>query len=520
MNTGLSKSKLMSFQQCGRKLWLSVHRPELDVVSTGAQGVFDVGNQVGEFARRQTEAQLGSGTLIDVRPHGWADGLRRCEEALARPGPQLLFEAPFAGGGVGVLVDILVRDQMGMLTLIEVKSSTSLVGKPYVEDAAVQAWVMSQAGHVPQRVLLRLLDNGWVYQGDGDYGGLFKDIDVTDLVDERLTRMPEIVLRALETVEGSEPQTEPGNHCRKPFACGFSAHCQAWAAARKPPPTPFPVDLLLRRNMGSFTYAEKRDLQGGSYADLSELPRDFPADERTRALVRSLLENTEWHSEALGHVLASVPYPRYHFDFETIACAVPRWKATTPYQQVPFQWSCHIEHADGRIDHREFLDLSGNDPRENCARRIVELMAADDHGVVVVYSQSFEQARLKELARDFPEHAAGLERVIARLVDLLPIFRQHYFHPALEASWSIKKVLQTIAPELSYANLTEVQDGGGAQRAYLEALETSSAARQSELRQRMLAYCERDTEAMVRLIRFGSQFPAKVSSASSAGPSP
>ena len=501
MSAGLSKSRLMSFQQCGKKLWLSVHRPELETVSTGAQAVFDVGNEVGEFARRQAELRYGLGTLIDIRPHGWSEGVRRCEAALSQPGLQVIFEAPFVAGGVGVLVDIVVRDDAGTTTLIEVKSSTSLKGKPYVDDAAVQAWTMGESGHPPHRVLLRLLDNEWVYQGDGNYDGLFKDIDVTAEVKERFARLPELVRNAQATLQGQEPEIEPGKHCSKPFPCGFATHCQAWNAARKPPATANPVDILLRRNMGRFTRSERLSLKDGTYVDLADLPGHFPEDERTRSLVRSLLANTVWTSDQLGAALAAVPYPRYHFDFESIAFAVPRWKATTPYQQVPFQWSCHVEHADGAVDHHEFLDLSGDDPRDECARRIVELMGTEDDGVVVVYSQSFEETRLRELARDFPQHASGLERVIARLFDLLPIFRAHYFHPELDVSWSIKKVLPTVAPELSYAGLVEVQDGGGAQRAYLEAITTAEPARLSELRERMLAYCQRDTEAMLRLIR-------------------
>lgn len=501
MTTGLSKSRLMSYQQCDRKLWLSVHGPELAAVSDSNQARFDQGNEVGEFARREAEKSFGAATLIDVRPHGWKEGVRLCEEALARAGVQVLFEAPFIGGGIGVLVDIVVRAADGALTLVEVKSSTSLKGKPYVDDAAVQAWTMTAAGHAPDRVVLRLLDSSWVYQGDGDYGGLFKDINVTTEVQARFEKMPELVRKAQLTLEGMEPQTEPGKHCSKPFACGFGAHCQAWDAARKRPLPRNPVGMLLRRNMGTFTRAEKKALKGGTYADLSDLPETFPEDERTRAIVRSLREGKAWASGDLVKLLAAVPYPRYHFDFETIAFAVPRWKATRPYQQVPFQWSCHVEHGDRTVEHHEYLDISGDDPREECARKIVELMGKTGDGVVVVYSQSFEETRLKELARDFPEHAAGLKRVIARLVDLLPVFREHYFHPDLDASWSIKKVLPTVASELDYANLTEVQDGGGAQRAYLEAIASIDLRRKAEVSERMLMYCGRDTEAMLRLIR-------------------
>jgi hypothetical protein len=51
-----------------------------------------------------------------------------------------------------------------------------------------------------------------------------------------------------------------------------------------------------------------------------------------------------------------------------------------------------------------------------------------------------------------------------RVVDLLPMTRQHYYHPAMKGSWSIKAVLPTIAPDLRYDEL-EVGNGGDAQNA-------------------------------------------------------
>jgi hypothetical protein len=44
----LSKSKLIAFRQCPKRLWLEVHRPELREDSSGAQAAFQVGYQVGE----------------------------------------------------------------------------------------------------------------------------------------------------------------------------------------------------------------------------------------------------------------------------------------------------------------------------------------------------------------------------------------------------------------------------------------------------------------------------------------
>ena len=71
----------------------------------------------------------------------------------------------------------------------------------------------------------------------------------------------------------------------------------------------------------------------------------------------------------------------------------------------------------------------------------------------------------------------------------------------MRGSWSIKAVLPTIAPDLDYRAL-EVADGGEAQKAYLQASHPQVAADERErLRAHLLAYCERDTWAMVRLAK-------------------
>jgi len=106
---------------------------------------------------------------------------------------------------------------------------------------------------------------------------------------------------------------------------------------------------------------------------------------------------------------------------------------------------------------------------------------------------------LRELAIMFPQYAQALHSIIERMVDLLPIYRAHYYHRDMRGSWSIKAVLPTIAPELAYDNLT-VSGGDEVQAVYRQAIsaETSDSEREM-LRQNLLDYCERDTLAMVRL---------------------
>jgi hypothetical protein len=246
------------------------------------------------------------------------------------------------------------------------------------------------------------------------------------------------------------------------------------------------------------------ELRGDGYKDLREVPADRLSNPKhLKVHTATLSGNAILEQEAISQIQA-LPYPRYYLDFETIGFAVPIWAGTRPYMQLPFQWSCHIEQTDGSMAHKEFLDLSGNDPREMFAKTLIEAVSKD--GPVIVYNAGFEGARIKELATAFPHLASGLLAIPERFFDLLPLARNYYYHPDMKGSWSIKDVLPTIAPELDYANL-EVSDGAMAQEAYKEAIHSQTTPERKEVvRRAMLKYCEQDTIAMVKIVSAWSDY--------------
>src|SRR5665647_2520530 len=91
----LSKSRITAGLQCGKRLWLVIHRPELEVYSADTQRRFAAGNSVGEVARKL----YGAGELIDGG-RNLSQALRDTEAALAAPGDVTLYEATFRHSGV------------------------------------------------------------------------------------------------------------------------------------------------------------------------------------------------------------------------------------------------------------------------------------------------------------------------------------------------------------------------------------------------------------------------------------
>jgi hypothetical protein len=103
----------------------------------------------------------------------------------------------------------------------------------------------------------------------------------------------------------------------------------------------------------------------------------------------------------------------------------------------------------------------------------------------------------------FPDLEAPLQEIRDRLVDLHPITKRNYYHPDMHGSWSIKAVLPTVAPDLSYEELDIVSSGTMAEPVFLEMIDqVTKNKRSAELREALLRYCKMDTEAMVRLAHY------------------
>jgi hypothetical protein len=475
----LSKSRILSGLQCFKRLWLEVHRPELVTYSSATQRLFQVGHSVGEVAR----ALRPGGLLIDPPDLGRA--IADTQAALAAPGDLTLFEATLRHGGVLVRADVLER-RRGEYRMVEVKSSTSV--KPYhINDAAVQAWVCAGAGVPVSSTAIAHIDNTFVYGGDGAYDGLLREVDVTAEVDALARYVPVWVSDMQAMLDGPMPTVEAGRCCSEPFSCPLVGFC----ADGRPE---YHVSLLPH---GAKVAAA---LLAAGYDDLTAVPGDWPLDRDQKRVWQATVSGQAELDPAARALMLGLPRPRFFLDFETISFGVPVWAGTRPYRQLPFQWSLHVECEGGGLEHREFLDTSGEPPMRACAESLLE--ALGDAGPILVYT-GFERARIDELAARFPDLAPALRAAAARLVDLHPIVREHYYHPAMMGSWSLKAVLPTIAPDLDYAQLDEVRDGEMAQTAYLEAISPQTAPeRRAALRESLLRYCEVDTLAMVRLARF------------------
>lgn len=503
----LSKSDLQDFIQCPRKLWLQHHKPEL---LPGEESGLSRRAMDGVIVNQKAREQLGN-TFLWPRSRGGDQVINAANamaELAAAPTTPAA-EVPLVCADLYARADALLPRGAGYV-LRETKASTFPlkkdkqtpdVPKPhYIDDVAIQKWVIEGAGLTVAAAELNLLNSLWRYQGDGDYSGLFRQLDVTPQADVRKAKVGEWLSRATQTINGSMPDAVTGRHCGEPYDCGFREFCKKL----DPPGAVHPIELLpgiagktlakkLRESKGYTSILEPTEQElAGKYELL------FLRMQRAHRTLEAVLE------PGAADLINAWTYPRYYFDFEGIDFPVPQWKGFRPYEHAPFQWSCHIELDRGHFQHAEFLDLTGDDPSLPCIEEMRQVINPYDGGPIVVYNATYERLRLEDLAARHPQHGELLQRYIDRLVDLLPIVQDHFYHPEMRGSFSIKSVLPVIAPDLDYERLDEVQEGTAAQVAYLLATKDphTTLKRRADLEQKLRTYCRQDTWAMVEVAHF------------------
>src|SRR5438309_421615 len=241
------------------------------------------------------------------------------------------------------------------------------------------------------------------------------------------------------------------------------------------------------------------ELEADGYATIYDLPSDLELSVIHARQVTAVQTGRMVVEPTLTKALAQFASPLAFLDFETVSLAIPRWPGCRPWQQVPVQFSAHVERVGGLV-HHQWIAEGPEDPRPALAEALVEVCTGARK--VVAYHASFERECIKRLREAAPHLDKDLERIEKRLVDLLPVIRRHVYHPDFGGGFSIKKTLPALVPGLSYADL-KVQDGEVAtvelQRLMFQGAEMPAGER-AALREALLRYCERDTWAMVKLL--------------------
>ena len=398
MPNNLTKSKYLSGLQCHKRLWNEVRHPDRAAdTSISQQRKFDQSKEVGILARDY----FLNGVLIDaIDP---LVSVEQTEESIRR-GDSCIFEASFIFNDVLVKCDILQKDSNSW-KIIEVKASTS-VKKEHLPDLAIQKHVLTGQGLPISETLLMLINSKeCVYP---DLSNLFTIEDATEQVNQLMDDVPNNVEIFKTILDGNdEPQVLIGDRCKKPYLCPFKeTYC--WKSV--PEKSIFTIPNLNGK--------KKNELIERGIFSLEDVPDDYALSEKQRTYVNSVIdEQPKIDIPAVQRLISDLEYPIHFFDFETDNPPIPRFEGLHPYQQFPFQYSCHILQLNGTITHHEYLHTDTSDPRERLLESLLKHIST--YGSIVVYNASFERVRLKELTVSFPEYSSALESIINRLWDQL-----------------------------------------------------------------------------------------------------
>ena len=473
----LSKSRFLSGYQCQKKLWLEKHRSDLKTPFTSStQHILDQGTRVGELAQNH----FPGGFLIEADHFHIRQAIKQTQVALADE-VSVLFEGCFIYDDILVRPDVMIKDESGAWQLIEVKSTTQV--KPeHIIDVAVQKYVLEGCGLRISSSHLMHIDNQCVYP---DLDNLFEIEDISSQVGAIEQWIPAKAAEFFETLEqASEPIIEIGEHCKSPYECQFIEYC--WGHVPK-----YSVFTLPGARCTTKTEYIKQGLLA-----LQDVPEDTLNERQLKYLTSFQTKAPLIDKSAIHAELQKLEYPLYFLDFETDGPAIPRFHGMRPFEQFPFQFSCHILHEDGRLTHTEYLHEDESDPRESIGRALIS--AIGPIGSIIAYNAPFEIRFIKNLAQWNPELASNLLDLVGRFWDQLPIFRKYYTDYRFLGSASIKDVLPVLVPALSYSDLN-VSGGTEAQAGWNLMINTQDAIEKEKLRTDLIAYCGQDTLAMVEI---------------------
>jgi hypothetical protein len=283
------------------------------------------------------------------------------------------------------------------------------------------------------------------------------------------------------------PDIEPGSQCTKPFTCEFYDVCNK----------PLPVGHVA--NLPVISAEKLEELASRGIDSIGKIPDDFPLTERQKRAWECARTGKPWFGKGVKEALSGLRYPLYFMDFETLGVALPRYAGTSPYDQIPFQWSVHIQRKPGAVlEHYEFLADDSNDPRPEFVKTLCQVIGKK--GSVLAYNSGFESGCLAGLAEALTQCKDEIGNIQDRLWDLLPVMRAHTYDLAFRGSYSLKSVLPALVPDMSYDGMP-VAEGNLAGLTWEKMVRAKAGSdERRKYRDDLLAYCKQDTLAMVRLL--------------------
>jgi len=453
----------------------------------------DIGNRVGVGAH----ALFPGGVEVTEAPWEHQLAIRKTQQLMEDPEVPAIFEGAFEFEGVRVRVDVLERlktangDTWG---LREVKSSLAVREESlHVEDAAIQLHVLEGSDVSIDNVELVHVSRDYILEETGiEWDRILYRADITEAARCRMIKFPDELKSAWNVLEEAEPpEVQPfKSTCNKPYGCDYWERC---TAAK-------PKDWI--QSLPRIGLKVLKKLTDDGIEGITGIPDDFPLNANQERMRNVLISGEPYVSEDLFKSLHNFGPPAYYLDFEFMNAILPPYPGTHPNQGIAFQYSLHHVDANGNVEHFEFLGDPEVDPRRELAERLIRDVK-DDQVPILAYNAGTEVGVIRNLIALFPDLSTSLEVISDRILDLLPIVRNHTYFEGYQGSFSLKAVGPTLVPELTYSTLDGVSVGTDAARVFwlLTMGDIEDPEEAYELQRQLLDYCKLDTLLLLEVHR-------------------
>ncbi|RLD41325.1 MAG: hypothetical protein DRI86_13595 [Bacteroidetes bacterium] len=334
----LSKSTYIKGEQCLKQLYLHKKRPFLrDRMPAERLAIFSRGTNVGIYAQELFPGGIDAGPK---HPSQYRKAVIRTAE-LVETGQEVIYEAAFQANRTLILLDILVKNG-DYWDAYEVKSSKSL-SEIYYKDAALQFFVLINAGIKINSFSLIHIDENYIRNGEIEKEKLFITTDVTEEVKKRYKQVEKNINNQIEVLSGDHsPKIEIGKHCFDPYDCDFIGHC--WKGLKKPSV----FDIPSIKYDDKYEYLKNKteliDLKGDS--NITAVQKQQIEVQISKKAVLSLSEDfisklNRFKIDAKG---------KFAIKILNFIPALPLYDKTKPYQQLAFAFAIMSLEDDGEIE--------------------------------------------------------------------------------------------------------------------------------------------------------------------------
>lgn len=485
----LSKSDYMLFLKHPAWLWLKKNEPKrLPPEDEQTMAKFEGGHEFEAIA----EKIFKDGFKLSFSGYEEYKQLTSKTKQAIDDGHKIILQAKFEFENLACICDVVEFKENNIIHLYEIKSSTK-VKIDHHYDLAFQTQVIEKSGYTVEKIGLVHVNNRFVKNGEIDPKKITTVVDITQEVKDLKSTTEKYTKKALETISQINcPDLSP-SFCRlgsyddwmKIYSYNINIDEDSF----------FNLTHLDAKLVKKF---EDLGIKTLSEIDNSTIynPKQF------RQLSAYKIKKPIINLDLIKQFLNNLQYPLYFLDYETLMSGVPYFDGTSPYTQIPFQFSLHkLSTEDGKLEEYSYLHDNSSDPTKQLTEKLIEYIG--EEGTIFTWNMSFEKRCNSLLAKLNPEYRKNLYRINDRIDDLMiPFSDGYYIDYRFHGSASIKKVLPVLVPELNHQDL-EISDGASAQRIWMDLIFKDKNSDQKEkILSNLLEYCALDTFAMVKIYEF------------------